>query len=90
MTGDVHPFKIGVAVLAIERNVPIIPVYIHRTAALWPKGQRFVRPGAVTVSFGKAIHPPADDEIDDCYQAFRTLAKKVERAVIALRDEVPA
>ncbi len=90
VTGDVHPFKIGVAVLAIERNVPIIPVYIHRTAALLPKGQRFVRPGAVTVSFGKAIHPPGDDEIDDCYQAFRTLAKQVERAVIALRDEVPA
>ena len=45
---------------------------------------------AVTVSFGKAIHPPGDDEIDDCYQAFRALAKQVERAVIALRDEVPA
>ncbi|MGD2107795.1 MAG: AMP-binding protein, partial [Phycisphaerae bacterium] len=40
-TGEMQPFKIGVAVLAMERKVPIVPVYIHRAFELLPKGQRF-------------------------------------------------
>ncbi|UCE60353.1 MAG: AMP-binding protein [Phycisphaerales bacterium] len=85
--GDIQPFKIGVAVLAIERNVPIIPVHIHRTFNLLRKGQRFIRPGSVTVTFGAPIYPPADVEPSEHYAAFRTLAEEVEHAVVALRDE---
>jgi long-chain acyl-CoA synthetase len=86
VTGEIQQFKTGVAVLAIERSVPIIPVHISRTFDLLRKGQRFIRPGAVTVTFGQPIDPPHEDEIEDRYEAYRELAARVEAAVISLRD----
>jgi long-chain acyl-CoA synthetase len=86
-TGQMQPFKIGVAVLAIDRGVPIIPVHIDRAFNLLPKGRRLIRPGTVEVTFGRPIYPPSVDELDDVYEGFRELAKQVESAVIALRDE---
>ena len=43
----------------------------------------------MSVAFGRPIHPPRDDEIEDHHEAFRALTKKVEEAVISLRDEAP-
>ncbi|MCH9002978.1 MAG: 1-acyl-sn-glycerol-3-phosphate acyltransferase, partial [Planctomycetes bacterium] len=90
ITGEIQPFKIGVAVLAIERNVPIVPVHIHRTFDLLRKGQRIVRPGVAHVRFGAPIVPPNPDEIDDHYEAFRVLAAEVEQAVRGMRSEADA
>ena len=90
ITGEIQPFKIGVAVLAIERNVPIVPVHIHRTFDLLRKGQRIVRPGVAHVRFGVPIVPPNPDEIDDHYEAFRVLAAEVEQAVRGMRSEADA
>jgi len=80
-SGKLQPFKIGVAVLAMERQVPIIPVYIDRAYELLPKGQRFVKPGSITVSFGKPVYPPAADASGDRYALFQRLAQDVEAAV---------
>lgn len=84
VSGEMQAFKIGVAVLAIERGVPIVPVHIASAYDLWPKGQRFVRPGAIVVSFGKPVNPPSRDEIADHYAAFQSVTKEVERAVRAM------
>jgi long-chain acyl-CoA synthetase len=89
LNGTIQPFKIGIAVLAIERGVPIIPVYIHRAHDLMPKGSRFARPGLVTVAFGEPIHPPSRKEITDYYAAFQELTCQVEQAVRALAEGVP-
>ena len=86
VTGDMQPFKIGVAVLAIERGVPIVPVHIDGAFDLFPKGQRMVRPGTLTVTFGEPIVPPVLDDDADRYQAFRALAQRVEHAVRGLAD----
>ncbi len=83
-SGELQPFKIGVAVLAMERNVPIIPVYIGRTYALLPKGQRFVKPGTISVVFGQPIYPADSDPSTDRYAAFGALAKQVEDGVAML------
>ena len=90
ITGEIQPFKIGVAVLAIERNVPIVPVHIHRTFELLRKGQRIVRPGVAHVRFGAPIFPPNPDEIDDHYKAFHVLAADVEQRVRDMRREADA
>ncbi|MBI4719051.1 MAG: AMP-binding protein [Planctomycetes bacterium] len=87
VTGQMQPFKIGVAVLAMQWQVPIVPVYIDRTYQLLPKGNRLVRPGAASVAFGPPIHPPVLDDSADPYPAFRALTEQVEAAVIALRAE---
>jgi len=84
ITGEIQPFKIGVAVLAIERGVPIVPVYIHRAYDLLPKGARLARPGVVIVSFAAPIMPPPRSDIDDYYTAFQDLAQQVEASVRSL------
>ena len=90
ITGEIQPFKIGVAVLAMERNVPIVPVHIDRTYKLLRKGQRLIRPGSITVTFGEPIHPPSPEETADHYAAFREVTEQVQDAVTALTNGASA
>ena len=90
ITGEIQPFKIGVAVLAVERRAPIVPVRIRRAYDLFRKGQRFVRPGTVAVRFGAPIQPPELDDTADHYAAFRALTDQVEAAVATMNEEVSA
>lgn len=46
-----RPFKKGPFVLAIQAGVPIIPVIIHGTREIMPRGQWLVNPGAVNLHF---------------------------------------
>ncbi len=87
--GGLQPFKIGVAVLAMERQVPIIPVHIDRAFELLPKGQRFIKPGTITVTFGRSIRPPNPDDDGDRSVVLRLLAKQVEEAVTTLANGAP-
>lgn len=89
VTGEMQPFKIGIAVLACERQVPVVPVFIDRTYELFRKGSRVVRPGVVHVTFGQPIQPPPLNDDSDPYEAFRMLTEQVEGAVASLRDGVP-
>ena len=86
ITGALQPFKIGVAVLAIQRNVPIIPVHIDRAYELFRKGQRFPRPGTITVTFGPSIQPPPQNSDMEHYQVCSALTKRLEAAVAQLAD----
>ena len=81
LTGMLQPFKLGVAVLALERRVPIVPVHIHRAYDLFRKGQRFVRPGAVTVTFCPPIHPPDPEAVVDHYEAFQQMTEQLQASV---------
>ena len=90
ISGELQPFKIGIAVLAMERQVPVIPVYIDRAVDLLAKGQRFIRPGTITVTFGHAIEPPDAADCTDRYAAFRALAHKIETAVGTLASGAAA
>jgi long-chain acyl-CoA synthetase len=89
-TGELQPFKIGVAVLAMERKVPVVPVYIDRAYDLLRKGRRFVRPGRITVTFGRPIDPSELDEDPDRYAAFRILTQRLEASVTALSNGASA
>jgi long-chain acyl-CoA synthetase len=88
LTGELQSFKTGVAVLAIERGVPIIPVCIDRTFELLPKGKRFARPGTVIVRFGKPIQPPSREQITDFYAAFQELTHRLEKAITAMANRI--
>lgn len=52
----VHEFSDGAAWLAIATRLPCVPTAISGTAALMPRGARFVLPGRrIRMSFGKPI-----------------------------------
>jgi long-chain acyl-CoA synthetase len=90
LDGKRQPFKIGVAVLAVEQGVPIIPVRIEHAFELLRKGRRFVRPGVITVAFGSPILPPPRESTTDHYAAFKALTNQVQSAVDSLADGVTA
>jgi long-chain acyl-CoA synthetase len=72
-TGEVGRFKRGVAILAKELGVKLVPVYIQGSYEAWPPGVRLPRPHPIRIVFGRgysweelqqeglAINPDAAD-----------------------------
>ncbi len=87
VTGEIQPFKIGVALLAVQAGVPIVPTYIHNTFDLFPKGSRMIRPGLIQISIGEPIKPADRDSLKDFesrYSAYKNLTASVQSAVESL------
>jgi 1-acyl-sn-glycerol-3-phosphate acyltransferase len=63
-TGDLGPFKKGAFVIAVNTGLPILPVAISGTGAIWPPGAKLMRPGPVTVKWGTPI-PTAGMTVGD-------------------------
>jgi 1-acyl-sn-glycerol-3-phosphate acyltransferase len=83
-TGDLLPFKKGGFIMAIQAQVPIIPVAVHGGRSAMRKGSPWVRPVHVMVRIGKAI-PTAGLTLDDRDD----LIARVRAAIQALLDENP-
>ena len=52
--GRLLPFRPGPFTIAIEAQKPIVPVTVHGTRELMPKGKGSIQPGTITLRF----HPP--------------------------------
>jgi len=76
----------GVGILAIEKNIPVIPVYIDGSSKALPRGAAFIKPAKIRVIFGR---PFGVNDIDvkrqqpsvDEYQLF---ADQLRERVLAL------
>ena len=67
-TGSLERFKAGAVRLALEANVPILPVTIKGGNRVWPRGWRFPRFGKVTVTYHPLYHAEQcpDEETRAC------------------------
>ena len=67
-TGSLERFKAGAVRLALEANVPILPVTIKGGNRVWPRGWRFPRPGKVVVTYHPLYHAEQcpDEETRAC------------------------
>jgi 1-acyl-sn-glycerol-3-phosphate acyltransferase len=54
-TGQLLPFKKGGFIMAIEAQVPIVPVAVHGGRNAMRKGSAFVQPVTVSVRIGSPI-----------------------------------
>ena len=52
VTGALQPFKLGIGILAMKLNVPIIPAYVRGTYEAMPKDKHFPKKFPVRVTFG--------------------------------------
>jgi len=87
VTGRIQPFKLGVAIMAVEASAPVVPTRIDHAFELLPKGRLIARPGVVKVTFGKAVTPQqwsSAGAIDEQYQMYRDLTREIQARVEAL------
>jgi len=66
--GSLDRFKAGAVRLALEAQVPILPVTIKGGNRVWPRGQRLPRLGKVVVTYHPIIQPGpcANEETRAC------------------------
>jgi len=69
--GKLLPFKKGPFHLAIDSEVPILPMTILGTYEAWPKHRFTLKPGIVTVVYHPEIHPSQYANRDDLMAAVR-------------------
>jgi len=69
-TGELLPFKVGVGVLAVELNVPVVPVYIKGTFEIMKPGEAKINPGPIYVAYGKPIDPGDYIKLKEKMQAY--------------------
>jgi 1-acyl-sn-glycerol-3-phosphate acyltransferase len=72
-------FKKGFAYIAVDAQVPVVPMYLHGLDHVMPKGSFLPLPGGVVVGIGPPI-PPGDD--------YNELVRKAEAGVAAARTVV--
>ena len=72
--GRLLPFKKGPFYLAMECNVPVVPVTISGTHHIMPKGRFAIKPGEVRVIFHEPIEPKD-------FGTRENLMEKVRRAI---------
>ncbi len=69
-------FKRGFAYIAVDCQVPVVPLYLHGLERVMPKGSFIPLPGGVIVGVGPPI-PPGDD--------YNELVKKAEAGVAEMQ-----
>jgi len=72
-------FKKGFAYVAVDMQVPVVPMYLHGLEEVMPKGSFIPLPGGVVVGIGPPI-PPGDD--------YDELVKKAEAGVAGVQAVV--
>jgi 1-acyl-sn-glycerol-3-phosphate acyltransferase len=84
-SGAMLPFKTTPFALAIAAQVPVVPVYVHNTFQILPKGSWRMRPMPIRIRIGEAV-PTAGLTLDDRAK----LKDQVEARVRALKARVDA
>ena len=77
--GKIKDFKKGVAIIAKELNLPLVPVAIIGTFEMMRTGQLFPRPGKVRITFGRPLSPGD--------MTYEEITKKLYEEVVRLLEK---
>lgn len=58
--GKIQPFKNGAYRLAIDFNLPVVPITIDGSFAVMPRGSKSVSPGTIVLTIHEPIQPGED------------------------------
>lgn len=78
-TGELGKLRSGAAYMAIEHQIPIVPIFVQGTFEAMPKGRPWPRLHPVQINFAsKALYPsPGEDH--------RTLTQRIEESLIEMK-----
>jgi len=82
--GATSRFKLGAARIALEANVPVLPVTIRGGHRAWPRGWMFPRPARVEIIYHppRKLSPQPGEDIRQCARReTESLAKLIESAL---------
>ncbi len=79
-------FKHGVALLALQKKLPILPVYLTGLARIRPKGSRKVTPGPVHAHIQPPLYLPEGMAVPDATRLIYEELNAVHKSVIAHGD----
>ena len=73
-TGKLGKFRHGVSLLALEKGVPVVPVYMSGLSSLRPKGSTVTGRGPATTAIGAPIHFPPGTAVNEAtYEMYRAM-----------------
>jgi long-chain acyl-CoA synthetase len=84
VTGQLQKFKVGLGVLALELNVPVVPAYIDGTYTSFPKGSNFPKKGNISVAFGLPVEMEAyllRKEMTNKYRLYQDIVDDIQTMV---------
>jgi len=80
-------FKYGVAILALEKQVPVVPIYMTGLKAIRPPGSKEMVPGPVTSHILDPIFFDYYTEVPEATQTIFQVMNKVHQRVLAHGDD---
>src|SRR4051812_8547275 len=80
-SGKLGKFRHGVSILALDKNVPVVPMYFSGLADIRPKGSQEFRPAPVVAMLGPPVRFEPGTSVPDATRILR-------HAVEALREEL--
>jgi 1-acyl-sn-glycerol-3-phosphate acyltransferase len=83
-TGKLGHFRHGVSILALARNLPVVPIWMDGLREMRPKGSTQIKPGPALARIGPPIYFPAATTVSE---ATHTLQKAMENMRDAIRRE---
>ena len=84
--GKVGRVRLGVPMLSLRANVPVVPIYIHGAYEVWPRGQLLPRLwGRIACVFGSPIYPGAYSAMEP-REARDALGADLRKALEDLRE----
>ncbi len=80
----------GIGFLAARSGCPVVPVYVHGTDSVLPRGKRFPRIHPVTVYFGVPLHLSGEAGHPDARGIYRRLSDEVMKGIAELKARTNA
>lgn len=80
-------FKYGVSILALEKNVPVVPIYLEGLREMRPPGTKTIQPGPVTAHILDPIHFDPETSVPDATRMLFNAMNGVHEAVKASKDK---
>lgn len=82
--GEMAPFKSGIAHLAKDfPHIPVIPIYMHGTGKVLPKGEKLLVPFGMDVSIGKPIYYTDSSTKQDFMQQLEGSIRQLQQSLLS-------